>query len=286
MYTFQTRGTSVPHTGTFCSIFSSFKLPMRVAFLILLSFLGKNALKGCDPDRANLDQFSSSATLLAAPQGSGYDWAIRFELGNPTEPVKGFNGYSLVFQVEPGLGSSPEMIADWGDSWVTKGGSAFTSTLAFDPTTNEIALLISLDSCAHTSGSGWAGSILFKWDSGGGPPQSFIQNTIGQVMIENIDARPERTRGLEDKLTDTMPRTPTQGAKLYPNPASAYFWIHPDDPDNYLLRIFDTTGNLLREDQHLVGRTRVSLYGLPKGILLLELLYEDGRRESFRLVHL
>lgn len=64
---------------------------------------------------------------------------------------------------------------------------------------------------------------------------------------------------------------------IYPNPANDFCIVEMKSTENYSLRIFNSTGELIREEQMLNGKTEISLNAFPQGIYLVEIETEAGR---------
>lgn len=98
-------------------------------------------------------------------------------------------------------------------------------------------------------------------------------------LIHRVSGMPDKTlnvRGFlkSEVLTNIMfPTDDASFLKVFPSPASTFLMIeinHPS-PQNFKLNLFDTSGKLLRQINSLSPINSIDLFGIPKGLCILEI---------------
>jgi hypothetical protein len=71
---------------------------------------------------------------------------------------------------------------------------------------------------------------------------------------------------------------------LYPNPSAGMVNIEFKEPGNNLIRVFDTKGNLVYEQQIENQQELLDLSNLPQGLYMIRVFNEEGASAYRRII--
>ena len=93
-----------------------------------------------------------------------------------------------------------------------------------------------------------------------------------------------RTAAANTKVTISEPRVQTEVFRSYPNPAHAQLTVEAPDSDHYQVTLYDMTGRLMMQRDHLKGKAELDIRHLRSGVYLLKLRDREQREVRQRVV--
>ena len=89
-----------------------------------------------------------------------------------------------------------------------------------------------------------------------------------------------RTAVADTKATISEPNVRVKVFRSYPNPAHAQLMIEAEDSEEYQVTLYDMTGRLMIQHDHLKGKTELDIRHLRSGLYLLKL--RDSQQQEVR----
>ena len=89
-----------------------------------------------------------------------------------------------------------------------------------------------------------------------------------------------RTAAADTKATISEPNAWTKVFRSYPNPAHAQLTVEAEDSEEYQVTLYDMTGRLIIQHDHLKGKAELDIHHLRPGVYLLKL--RDSKQHELR----
>ncbi len=89
-----------------------------------------------------------------------------------------------------------------------------------------------------------------------------------------------RTAAADTKATISEPNAWAEVFRSYPNPAHAQLTVEAEDSEDYQITLYDMTGRLMIQHDHLKGKTELDIRHLRSGVYLLKL--RDSQQHELR----
>lgn len=126
-------------------------------------------------------------------------------------------------------------------------------------------------------------AAAYQWYKDGGPApgatqQSFTAEESGLYFVETADSNgcTARSEEIQLEVASAASMQEGKGLRLYPNPAGEFLYLEASTPPRSVRLLAADGREAIGWQQWAPGRQKIETAMLPKGVYLLQLLFEDG----------